>query len=194
MDFTAVYPKIEPKPNVVFILRTIASVVLFLACIVSGIINICIGGSPWSLYVLGGSIVFWAIFLYQPIVEFSLLHRVAAILPTVCAYLFLIDWLTSGPGFSNLVVPIILFSVFILCLLLFFIRFKHQKHNIFPVYIISFFILALIIFAALGLFKLSFNWPIIVLASLDGLLLVLTLFFYLKPISREFRKKFHTKN
>lgn len=193
MDFIAVYPKIEPKPNAKMIGRTVCSLILFVACLVCIIVNLCVKGNPWSLYIVGGSLVFWAIFLYQPMVEFSFLHRVAAILPTVCAYLFLIDWLSHGPGFSGIVVPIVLFSVFVLCLLLFFVRFKHQKHNIFPLYIISVMVLTLVIFAALDLFTLTFNWPVIVLASLDGLLLVLSLFFYLKPLTREFRKKFHTK-
>ncbi len=193
MDFIAVYPKIEPKPNVRLLLRTVLSLVLLVACIAVGIINLCVGGRPWALYVFGAAIVCWAVFLYQPMVEFSLLHRIAAILPTVCAYLFLVDWLADGSGFSGLVVPIVLFGVFILCILLFFVRFRHQKHNIFPIYMISLMVLTLVIFAACGLFSLQFNWPMIVLASLDGIMLILTLFVFLKPILRECRKKFHTR-
>ncbi len=193
MDFTTVYPNIEPKPAVKQIIRALLSLTLFVGCLTCAIVNLCVGGSPWYLYVIGGSVLFWTIFLYQPIVEFSLLHRIAAILPAICAYLFLIDWLSGESGFSKLVVPIVLFSVFVLCLLLFFIRFKRQKHNVFPLYSLSLLILALIIFAAVEETQMEFNWPIIVLAALDGLLLVLTTVFFFPPIAREFKKKFHTK-
>lgn len=193
MDFTAVYPKIEPRPNVHQIVRFVLSLILLIGCLTCGIVNLCVGGAPWVLYVLGASVIVWAVFLYRPMVEFSVLHRVAVVLPTICAYLYLVDWLSNGAGFSELVVPIVLFSVFILCILLFFVRFHHQKHNVFAIYMISLLVLTLVIFAACGLFRLRFTWPIIVLASLDGLLLILTLLFFLKPTAREFKKKFSLK-
>lgn len=193
MDFTVVYPKIEPKRNVRQIFRALLTAALFIGCLVCAIVNFCLGGIPWCLYVIGGSFLFWTIFLYQPIVEFSLLHRAAAIFPTICAYLFLIDWLTGKSGFSKLVVPIVLFSVFVLCLLFFFIRFKRQKHNVFPLYSLSLLVLALVVYAALEETLLDFTWPFIVLAALDGILLVLTTVFFFPPIAREFKKKFHTK-
>ena len=193
MDFTTVYPKIEPKPAAKQIFRALLSVALFVGCLTCAIVNLCVGGTPWCLYVIGGSILFWTIFLYQPIVEFSLLHRAAAIFPAICAYLFLIDWLSGESGFSKLVVPIVLFSVFVLCLLFFFIRFKRQKHNVFPIYSLSLLVLALVIYAAVEETPLDFTWPFIVLAALDGILLVLTTVFFFQPIAREFKKKFHTK-
>ena len=193
MDFIAVYPKIEPKPNSCLLIRALTEALLLLACLVTGIVNLCLGGSPWFLYVLGGAIVFWALFLYHPLVEFSLLHRVSAIAPTVCAYVFLVDLLTESPGFSGLVVPIILFSVFLISASLFFLRFKRQKHNVFPVFVSALLILALIILAACGVYTLTFNWPMIVLCAVDGIFLILSAVFFSAPILREFKKKFHTK-
>lgn len=193
MDFIAAYPKIEPKPNARLIARALTEALLLLACAATGIVNLCIGGNPWSLYVLGGALVFWVLFLYHPLVEFSLLHRVSAVMPTVCAYVFLVDLLTESPGFSGLVVPIILFSVFFMSASLFFLRFKRQKHNVFPIFVSALLILALIILAACGVYTLTFNWPMIVLCALDGAFLILSIVFFSAPLRREFKKKFHTR-
>lgn len=193
MDFIAVYPKIEPRLNLKLLFRKFSSLSLFLSCLVCGIVNLCVGKTPWSLYVFGGVLVFWAIFLYHPLVEYSLIRKITTVLLCVCAYLICIDWLGHGYHWSLLVVPIILFSVFFLTIVIFFLSFKKQKHNIFPLYQIFLLSLVAILCAACNLFSLTFSWPMIVLSALDGLLLILTLFFFRTPLLREFRKKFHNK-
>ncbi len=191
MDFITVYPKIEPAPNLRLIWRRVLTLILICGCAACGIVNLCVGKAPWSLYAIGGGVVFWAVFLYHPMVEQSLIKKFTLCILSACGYLILIDFLSGGPvHWSKLVVPIVLFSLLILFILVFFIRFKRQKHNVFPLSWVFLISLAVILAAAFGL-HLSFTWPIIVLAALDGLLLLLSLVLYLKPIAREFYKKFH---
>ena len=193
MDFTVVYPKIEPRPNARLLLHRIAAAGLVCGTLVCILVNLCVGGKPWCVTVAGGAVLFWVCFLYHPLVEYSLIRKLTAILSSACGYLILIDYLNEGPHWSHLVAPIVLFSLFVFTLILFFVQFKRQKHNILPLYQIALISLFVVIAAASGLFSLSFTWPMIVLASLDGALLILTLLFFRKPIREEFRKKFHTK-
>lgn len=191
MDFIAVYPKIEPKKNARLIARHVANLALFLGVLAAGIVNLCVGGTPWFFYVLGGSVVFWTAFLYHPLVEYTFLRKFTAVLLAACGYLILIDYLSGDPHWSLLVVPIVLFSLFIVNLAIFFGQFKRQKRNIFSIYWIFLVSLAAVIASACNLFSLTFSWPIIVLAALDGLLLVLSIFVFRQPLWRELQKKFH---
>lgn len=190
MDFIVVYPRVEPAPNLRLAWRRVATLFLIFACFACGIVNLCVDGSPWALYVIGGAVVFWTAFLYHPIVEQTTLKKITLCVLSVCGYLILVDFLSGGVHWSKLVVPIVLFSLLIFFILFFFIRFKRQKHNVFPLSWVFLISLAVILAAAFGL-HLSFTWPVIVLAALDGLLLILSLCLYLKPIVREFHKKFH---
>lgn len=191
MDFTVVYPKLEPKAGAGVIWRRTIWTLLLVGCIACGIVNLCLGGRPWFLYILGGSVVFWAVFLYRPLVEYSFIRKLSVILCAACAYLVLIDWMGKSVHWSKFVVPVVFFSMFVFLLGFFFARFKQQKNNLMPVYWIFLLSIASVITVACGAFSMTMTWPIIIIASLDGVMLILSFIFFRVPLAREFAKKFH---
>ncbi len=155
---------------------------------ICAIINFCVSGTPWCLYVGGAEILFWVIFIRRPLVENTLVQKVFDATVGICCFLILVD-IFSGKGWSKLVVPIICFSLLIVLSLIFFIGFKKQRRNLMPLYWLAFGSLIAIICAIIGIVVM--NWAIIVLGSVSMAFLIFSVSVYRKPILMELRKKFH---
>jgi len=93
----------------------------FAAC---GIVNLCVGGLPWSLYVLGAEILAWWLMMGLPLVERGWLDAVTTALVGTAAYLVLLDLCGGLGGFSIFVSQVLAFSLLIAQGILFFVFFK----------------------------------------------------------------------
>ena len=162
---------------------------LFVFCMyASGLVNLCVGGKPWALAVIGGLMVLWIAVFYRPLVEHTLIKKLSDVSIAVCAYLFLLDWL-FGRGWSDFVVPIVFFADLLGCGFYFLLFFKKQKRNFLPLFELVLAGMIGVVCALAGLDRL--DWPMIVVGSVSLALVILTLALYFKPIMQEVRKKFH---
>lgn len=152
------------------------------------LINLLVGGMPWSLIVIGGLTVTWVIFLYRPQVENTIIKKLCDSLIAVCLYLFLLDSLIGG-GWSGFVIPIVFFGDLILICAYFLLFFKKQKRDFLPLFelILGGMVVTLVTLAGFR----TLNWPMIVVGSVSLGMLVLSLALFWKPLCIEFKKKFH---
>lgn len=190
MQVKIIYPEWSKKAyrtrNRIALLRT----VFLFAAYASLLINLCVGGTPWSLIVLGGLATAWVVFIYRPLVENTLIKKMADSGIAICLYLFLLDGLLGG-GWSRLAAPIVFFGDLIAMGFYYLVFFKKAKRNFLP---LSESVLAGLIAMLCGLVGLSeVNWPLIVIGSVSLGLVVLTLIFFYRPFSLEVKKKFHVK-
>lgn len=155
---------------------------------VCALINLCTGGIPWSLLVAGGLCVLWIAFLYRPLVENTLIKKMADVGIAVCLFLFLLDAIVGG-GWSEFVVPIVFFGDLLVIGFYYLVYFKKEKRNLLPLYELILAGLVATLCRFVGVHTL--NWPLIVVGSVSLGLLVLSAALFFKPIWRELQKKFH---
>ncbi|MEZ4357960.1 MAG: DUF6320 domain-containing protein [Eubacteriales bacterium] len=191
MDKNNTYPDVNKKSFTLYDIRNILLWILVAGLISCGIVNLCVGGRPWFLYVLGAEIIFFVIFVYHPLVDHSFIQKFFLTTLLVCAYLLMIDYLNGNEGWSSLVVPIVCFSSLIVLGIMFFLYFQKQKQNFVSIYTLVFGSMIAVIMGIFGLF--TINWPLIVLGSLALALFIISIVIFLKPLKRELKKKFHVK-
>ncbi|MDD3401064.1 MAG: DUF6320 domain-containing protein [Eubacteriales bacterium] len=188
MEIDITYPKIPHRRLVYLMLRKIILACYAVAFVACGIVNLCVGGYPWSLIVFAGQWLFWISVIERPLVEFTFMSKFSAILINVCIFLVIID-LIFGKGFTRVVVPIICFSMLIVQSLVFFIGFKRQKGNIMPLFLVITIGLIALALALIGIIEM--NWPTIVFGAIAFVVLITCLSLFFKPLRRELAKKFH---
>lgn len=152
------------------------------------LIDLLTGGSPWSLIVIGGLMVVWVIFFYQPQVENTLTKKFCDSALVICLFLFLLDGVVGG-GWSGFVVPIVFFGDLILIGGFFLFSFHKRKRDFLPFFELLMIGMVSTLTALIGFRRL--NWPMIVVGSVSLGLLVLTFALFWREITREIRKKFH---
>ncbi|NCA96272.1 MAG: hypothetical protein EOM74_04760 [Methanomicrobia archaeon] len=190
MKYKVTYPTPKKKLILKIEWRWTILALLWAGAISTGIINLAVGGDPWSLVVIGGEYLFYRVFLRQPLVENSQIGKLTDAILSTCLYLILID-VIYGDGWSVSVVPILTFSLLIIQGLVFFLFYRRQRKNFMPLYWVTIGGLVAIISALIGFPKI--NWPIIVTGSLAFLILIISVIALRKPIWTELKKKFHTK-
>ena len=62
------YPLVYKKINRFLFIRKVTLIIFLLGLITCFIVNICVGGKLWFLYVLGGEIIFYYAFFYRCII------------------------------------------------------------------------------------------------------------------------------
>lgn len=161
---------------------------VFLACF---IVNICVGGKPWCLYVLGGELLLWMLVVDLPLIENSWLDWATSALLGSAAYLVLLDVCGGLGGWSRFVVPVLCFALLIVQGTLFFVFFRSRRINSLPMYFLIVAGLWAILGAILGLNEM--NWPTIVLGSLSLALLLVSFIIFRGDLLRELKKRFHLR-
>lgn len=189
MDIEIVYP--QPKR----LTRARERVrIIFLWCFLAAayacpIINIYLGGRPWSIVVIWSLWVVWCTVITHPLVENNLMSRTAHFLLNCSILLVLIDVCLSS-GWAGFVVPIVCFGLLVVLGIFFFIDISKQRQNIMPMlWIISGSLVALVI-ATVGWLKM--NWPTILLGSTAFALLLVTIITLRRQFFTELKKRFHT--
>lgn len=183
------YPNITPKLNKLRLTKKIIILLFIISIVVCGIVNLSVGGKPWTIYVLGGEVIFYLVFLNKPLIEHTFLKKLTMIVAGICGYLYLIN-LIENKNWDVFVISIILFSIILLQAMILFSTYHKQKKNFMPIFIT---IITSLIITLLALFGIiSWNWPIIVLGSCGFALLIVLFIFFKKDITKELKKKFHT--
>ncbi len=184
------YPKIIKKVQKFVIFRKISLITFLLSTIICTIINLSVGGKKWMLYVLGGEVVFYYAFLNKPLIDNSFVKRLTVVVAIICAYLYMID-IIENTNWSYFVINIIVFSIIIIQLFLFFIEFKSQKKKFIPLFLTS---IGSVIFFILAIANIvEINWPIIVLGSLGIVSLLILFVFNHNTIIKDLKKYYSVK-
>lgn len=152
------------------------------------LINLLTGGIPWSLIVIGGLCVVWIAFIYRPLVENTLIKKLSDVSIVVCLYLFLLNAILHH-GWSDFVVPTVLFGNLIGIGVYYLLFFKKQKRNFMPLLELTLGALISVLCTLVG-FR-TLNWPQIVLGSVSLGLILLVGALFPKAIIKELQKKLH---
>lgn len=189
IEDTTMYPEYKKKVVDIVLYRKIVMISFFIVACISLLINIIIGGKFWFLYVVGGELVFWFVFMSDAMVESGALRRIVRATVVISLFLFLVDYMAENHGWAvNIVIPVLCFTSAIVLSILFFIQFKRGLTNILYFY---FYITLGSFSILLGLFGIvKLTWPWIVLASCSLFALILTVILYRGQIFHEFKKKF----
>jgi len=183
------YPRIKKKISKFLLARKILLVVFVVALIASFIVNLSVGGKPWSLYVLFAELIIYFAFLSRPLIDNAIIKRISILAGLIIAYLYVIDRINET-DWSYIVIDILAFSLLIVQLILFFINYEYHKNKIIIVLLTS---LASCVFCLLAIAgAIHINWAIIVTGAV-GLFNIIILFtFYFKTTILEIRKYFNT--
>lgn len=188
MQVKKAYPKIKKQINRFLGFRKITLFVFLASIIICTIVNLAVGGKLWLFYVIGGELIFYLAFLDKPLIDNTFVKRFTTVLFTICAYLYLID-IIEKTSWSYFVIGIIIFSIIIVQLILFFAAFKLQRKKFIPMFWTS---IISVLFCFLAIVKVvDLNWPVIVLGSLGLFSLLLLFIIFRKTIIYELKKYFN---
>ncbi len=182
------YPIYLRKPFSFFRLKTIVLILLAAGLLVSGIVNLGMGGQPWALYVLGGELVFWFAFFDSRLIEQGVINRLLTSVTLISLYLLLIDALSGFSGWSiNIAVPNIYLGAMVVSSALFLLRARQQRQNFLSLYTSFSGSIIMLIVSLSG--ALEYRWPLIVLGSYSFGVIAVTLIFFRKPFLNELKKR-----
>lgn len=184
------YPVYKCKRDIKSLYLTWSIRVLIISTIISVVVNIIVGGIPWSLYVITGIYLFYKIFLSRKLIEANLIQKFLTVAITVCLLLIAIRLISTDMLNVQIVIPNILYGALIVSGGLYFFDFQSQKSHILPIiFTIGVAILCIaILFVIFGVIR----WPMIVLGGVSLFIIVFSLLFYRKSIIAEIKKKIHT--
>lgn len=191
MDIKITYPLVKKRKNWLDWVRFIGKLLALAAAVACPIVNLCIGGKPWSLVVLMGLYTAWTLFLSPDLVEYNRISQFVKAVFCACLLLGLIDW-ALAPGFAVKVLPIVIFSALLVAGGLFFSDLQRQKQNMMPM--LTLIILSLLGTAAgLSLYHGTGRWAMIVMGGVAFALLLGCIAILRKDFLRELKKRFHIK-
>lgn len=190
MNIKIDYPKIKNKVNRFIRFERIMLIIFAISIVTCVTVNLCVGGKKWMLYVIGGEIIFYYVFLNKPLIDNTFIKKITITTLLICGYLYLIDFI-NDTDWSYLVIGIILFSIIIIQLFMFFIEFNYQKKKFIPLFLTSIGGIIYLTLAIIGVVEI--NWAIIVFGSLGVVSLFILLFAYHKIVIRDLIKYFSIK-
>lgn len=186
------YPEYKKKVVDIVLYRRIVLYTFLIAAAVAALVNLLVGGKLWFLYVVGGELVFWFVFMSDAMVESGALRRIVRATIVISLFLLLVDYMAENAGWAvNIAIPVLCFTSALVLSILFFIQFKRGLTNILYFYVYITFGSFSILLGLFGIVKLT--WPWIVLASSSLVALLLSVILYRGQIVHEFKKKFNTR-
>lgn len=184
------YPKIKKSVRKFIKFRTIMLYIFLVSIVTCVIINLSIGGKNWMFYVIGAEAIFYFAFLNKPLIDNIFIKRITVVILYICAYLYMID-LIEKTSWSYFVIGIIMFSMIILQIIIFFAELNSKNKKFIPMFFTA---VGSIIFCLLAIIKVvKINWTIIVLGSLGFVSLIIVISFYRLAIFTELKKYFSIK-
>ena len=159
------------------------------AAYVCGLINIFVGGKPWSVVVIWILWFIWSLVISRDLVEYNRISQTAKLLVYTCILLILIDLCLSS-GWAAFVVPIVSFGALMLIGFMVFTNLSRHKQNLMPMFWL---IAAALIAVSVSLSGWpAMNWPILVLGITAVTILGLSVVVLKTDLIRELKKRFHT--
>ncbi len=189
MDIEIVYPTTTPQQRHRAWFINWAKWPFLAAAYACPILNLALGWPAWSVVVLWSLWILWSFTLSPALVELNRISQAVKLVVDAVILLVLIDWLLA-PGWAAEVVPIVSFGALIVVGVLFFTDFRRQRQNMAPMLVLA--VLCLV----MGVGGLAFwggqpKWPLIVLSSLAGALIIATILVPGASLIREAKKRFH---
>lgn len=186
---SAFYPNCKAG-KALFFWRKLLTYLLWLGTGVTVLLNLILGGAPWSVYVVLGAFLVQVLFLTWETAEISLIRRIIAGGGAVSILLLWIEYITnSGAWAREIVVPLVLFAALCASAALYFSAFRRYRAQFLPMLGIS-----VLSFAALGLGIagiLPMRWPLILLSAFSFAATVAVIVSFPKVLLAELKKKFH---
>lgn len=184
------YPKIKKQISKLIIFRKVFFILYLIAIITCCIVNLCVGGKAWCLYVVcAGILVYFGVF-NKPLIDYNFLDKSSTFLFITCGYLYLIN-VIENQHWGYFVIMIILFSIIVLQATIYLSLYHQQKKNLMSIFWTIILGLVLTILAICGVIKI--NWPIIALGSFALFLLILFFTVFKKWTIKILQRKFHVK-
>ncbi len=185
----SLYPVARRRGTLLF-WRKIGIGLLLLGVLSSAIVNICVGGAPWAVYVLLGAYAAYEIFLSLETAEISIIRRIVSGGYAVAFLLFGIERFThSGTWAREIAIPMVLFGVLTASAALYASAYRKFPGHFLPVFGLCFLSMGWGIMGILGIW--TIRWPLITLSSTALGVFVAALIIFHRRIWAELRKKLH---
>lgn len=186
---TSLYPTTR-KRGALFFWRKMGICLLILGVLSSAIVNLCVGGVPWAVYVLLGAYAGYEIFLSLETAEISITRRIVSGGYAVSFLLIGIEEITnSGTWAREIAVPMVLFGALLAAAALYAAAYRKFPGHFLPVFGLCFLSMGWGLLGILGL--LTIRWPLITLASTALGIFVAAIVIFHKRIWTELQKKLH---
>ncbi len=206
MNINLTYPRLSKKratrEKLIRILR-LPFIILAIAC---PIVNLAIGGLPWSVIALFGLYMVWNLAVAIDLIEYNRTSQFMKLITYAIIMLILIDTLlTPNTPWGAMVIPIVTFSALVVAAVLFYTDFERQRHNLMPLLTID---LICIVASAIMLILITqatkydqipdyFGeiplWPYIVMCSVSSALLLSLVFSLKGGLVAEIKRRLHAK-
>lgn len=189
MEIKNVYPQPPKRINRKSRVRQIFGWLFCIGAFVCALVNLCVGGEPWSLVVIWSLWMAWTIAFSHPLIENNLLSQSSRMLFNVCVLLVIIS-LAFKSHWLDFVLPLVCFCMVAVEGVFFFLNVRKQRQNIMPMLWVLFVSLIAACWALFG-FSLR-SWPVIVLAATATGILIASVVVLRGQFFSELRKRFHT--
>ncbi len=183
-----IYP---PQKNrfTLFHARSLCVLILWILTLASCIVNLSLGGTPWSLYAVLGAICAHVLFLSVETAEDSLLRRIATGGVALCLLLYGICRITdSGTWATAYVIPLVLFAALLATASLYFFAHTRYGGQFLPMLFLCLLSFAGFYLGIRGILPLY--WPLITFSASGFSIFILVFIFYRKQLFLSILKKF----
>lgn len=190
MENNALYPLVTKKQRRRQHLARFFSQLLVTCALLSILVNLADGGTPWSLIVVISLFTVHTMLISPDLLEYNRISQTIKAVILFSILLILIDLLY--PGWAGVATSIFLCCGIVLSATLFFSDFRRQRENLFP------FLWLLVVALARALTGMLFtSGPLrasfVLMAALSLILALLFVLFLRKDVSRELRCRFHLR-
>ena len=128
MNPKIIYPVPERQKMFYRNIRNLFRIIFLLSGAICVLVNILVGGKPWSLIVVWSLFSFWRLVFSLRLVEFSIYAHAIKVTFYLFVMMVLIDRFLA-PGWAETVVPIVMFAYLLVMFILFFVTYdKKEKH------------------------------------------------------------------
>jgi len=185
----ALYPKTRTR-NGRFIWRKIVSLSLWGGVLVSAIVNLSVGGTPWAVLVFLGVYALQTVALTLETAEISLIRRIISGSFAISCLLWAIAKIThSGTWATVYAIPLVLLAGLLASATLYFSSFRRYRTQFLPMLVL---VVGALVAAGFGIRgKLPMAWPLIALSGTSLAAFLAVVIVYHKTLRVEFKKKMH---
>ncbi len=185
----AFYPKAR-KTGTLFFWRRLLAFFLWLGTLAAVVVNLFVGGAPWSVYVVLSAYTLWVWFLSLETAEISLIGRILSGSVAIGILLWGIEYLTkSGTWATEIVIPLVLFAGLLVSTVLYFSAFRRYRAQFLPMFGVALISLVAVILGTWGI--LPMRWPLVMLSAFSAAAILAVFFAFRKTVLAECKKKMH---
>ncbi len=182
----AFYPNCK-SGKALFFWRKLLGYLLWLGTGATVLINVLVGGMPWSGYVVLSALAVHILCLSLETAEISLIRRIVGGSGALCILLWWIGFITdSGPWATEIVIPLVLLGALTAATALYFSAFRRYRAQFLPILVVVIFA-----FASAGFRILPVKWPMLVLLCASGGVIISIPAAFHKVLWVECKKKLH---